>query len=238
MNRLRTFVVLAVALAVVSTRLYSQGDTTAVKTVTLNNAGVATSGLSLQGTITLNRTAVQPVVVQLGMTGAASGISLSTPSVTINAAQSTGSFEVRSTATTAGCAMVTAVVGTTVKQAAHAVFSPPPPSDAGFSFVTPRVVYWPVPGSGNATITLSTGDPTRTTTITSPTKTPTIATTSVALTSSNPSVIAVPATVTARAFVSNTVPLKISNFGCSVLTATRDGKSVRQAILSRFSDGG
>lgn len=195
-----------------------------VESVTLRPFA-ATSGTTVVGTVTLNGYA-EPLtnIILFGE---------SITSVRVNPDTSVATFQFLSRPTTAGCFSVSAllVIGTSpasvfppVKRSNDVVLTPPRPFGARFRFDLvdpPASRTYIAPRSISARISF--GSP----------KQPAIAGAdgTVTFASSNPAVVTAPASVSYnRNQTGVNVPLTAMNAGCVIITATRNGVSIRKTI--------
>ena len=197
---------------------------TAIQQLTLATAS-AISGTSITGTVTLNgyaRTAINVALSAAGAQGAAVPASVTVP----ENARSV-QFNLTSSPDTAGCPLVNAAALNTTKSA-RTVLTPPPPSNAGFTFslVNPPAglryfVNTPVAGR------ICLGDNCRTLSVLgfrggSPT-----------FASNAPNTLSVPATVsfTSGSSSADVAMTAGSSPGCAVVTATLNDVRIRKVVL-------
>jgi hypothetical protein len=195
---------------------------TRVADVALNDRTL-TSGAQVSGTVTFNGYAPFDIPVTFNITGAGTGASISPVYVVQNAR--TASFTMSTGADAAGCAVVTPQAqGLQSTETDYAVMTPVPPSNASFSFTLvspPGSLTYIAPGTINVRfafnpsplgITLASGHG------------------PVSIVSSNPSVVQVPPDFPIPTNIAVTIPLTASSAGCSVLSATSGGVTIRRTV--------
>lgn len=206
-------------------------------TVKFNDpAGV--SGTAEMGTIVLNGYAPSPVTVTLRLLSGSSvfGSSVNPASLTIPAGASNAAFQLSSPATVAGCAFVEAGAFNAWRTA-QIVMTPPPPSDAGFSFAllnAPANLTYAVGLLNPATdinARISVGTVTRPVFLAAP---------ATFRLSSSSSSISVPTTVTIpKGGSSVNFTARASGGACAVITATASsGKAIRRVVMVTDTSGG
>jgi hypothetical protein len=194
---------------------------TAIQQLTLGRPS-AISGTSITGTVTLNgyaRNAINVLLNTAGAPGAAVPASITVPENSRSA-----QFNLTSNPNTAGCPLVNATALNT-NRIARAVFTPPPPANAGYTFSLvnppPGLRYFlntPVPGricfSGKCS-------------------TPSNGFGNVSFTSNAPGTLSVPASVSFN-ILASAVDVNMtsgSSPGCAIVTSTLAGVTIRKVVL-------
>lgn len=198
---------------------------TAIQQLTLATPS-AISGTSITGTVTLNgyaRTAINVALSAAGTQGAAVPASVTVPENSRSA-----QFNLTSNPDTAGCPLVNATALNTTRNA-RAVFTPPPPANAGYTFnlVNPPsglryFLNTPVPGR------ICLGDNCRTLPLLLVSRG-----SSVTFASNAPNTLSVPASVsfTSASSAANVDMTAGSSPGCAIVTATLNDVRIRKVVL-------
>ena len=201
---------------------------TKLRAVTLSRR-VGISGTPIPGTVALNGYALGNVEVALREVLAP--INSVPSSVTINAGESSASFQFSSSVTYAGCPSVIATALNT-SDTTTALLTPPPPANATFEFRLvdpPSDFTYIVPRPISAQITFGKGR----------SDTPLSAGSSGAVSfKSNSRAVTVPASVPYSASTTRIdVTMTAVTAGCAVVTATRDTMSIRKTIRTVLVGG-